>query len=507
QGLELLEQGERQMFLKLFASEVPEIEGEQKRYEMLLADYRKMIAEHPQHDLQHQFPRQPAWVNSHVGCNCCVMGPGIQRQLGLMSHVMAIQGIAPGGKVPEKYIGQAIKEVVMHEVGHTLGLRHNFKASTMLSLEEANNPEISRKKGMVGSVMDYAPANFALDPKQQGDYFTNTLGPYDYWAIEYAYKPISGSEADTLDKIAKRAPEADLTYATDEDLRNNPDPRINLFDLGDPLDFADQRIAFMKQSMDGLIGRVVQEGEGYQRARETFVLLLGEISLATQLAAQYVGGEYTSRHHFGDENGKKPFEPIPLETQQRALNLISKEILSDAAFQFSPELLRSLAPEYVDDRPSDYIYPVHERILSIQRMAISSLLNGDTLQQVQEIELHADKDQKVLTMPDIFNTLTDAIWSELPREIDPNKPITISPIRRNLQRTYVSALSSIVLGSSSAPADARSLARLHLRELYNRLDGVEAANAKLDDYAKAHLREMHDQIDKTLNANLQSGRP
>ena len=81
----------------------------------------------------------------------------MQRQIGLMAAVMAAQGtIDPGGKVPEEFLGQAIKEVVMHEVGHTLGLRHNFKSSTFISLKDANNPEITRKKGMTGSVMDYA---------------------------------------------------------------------------------------------------------------------------------------------------------------------------------------------------------------------------------------------------------------------------------------------------------------------------------------------------------------
>ncbi|HCS52958.1 MAG TPA: hypothetical protein DIW81_15415, partial [Planctomycetaceae bacterium] len=143
-------------------------EGRQAEYDEMLKLYKELIAEHPQHSLNQQFPRQPTWVHSTGGCNCCMMGPGIQRQLGLMSSVMAINGLAPGGKVPEEFIGQAIKEVVMHEIGHTLGLRHNFKASTMLSLEEINNPEITRKKGMIGSVMDYAPANFALDPAKQG---------------------------------------------------------------------------------------------------------------------------------------------------------------------------------------------------------------------------------------------------------------------------------------------------------------------------------------------------
>ena len=110
-------------------------------------------------------------------------------------------------ELPDEFIGQAIKEVVMHEVGHSLGLRHNFKASTMLDADQLNDTSITPVKGMTGSVMDYNPINIAPKGQKQGDYATTTIGPYDYWAIEYAYKPIDGDEASELKKIAARSPE------------------------------------------------------------------------------------------------------------------------------------------------------------------------------------------------------------------------------------------------------------------------------------------------------------
>ena len=97
---------------------------------------------------------------------------------------------------------------------------------------------------LVGSVMDYAPINIAPKGVKQGDYFSTTLGPYDYWAIEYAYASIDGDEASGLKKIASRAAEADLTFATDEDSSENDDPYVNVWDLGtDPCKFAEDRIA------------------------------------------------------------------------------------------------------------------------------------------------------------------------------------------------------------------------------------------------------------------------
>ena len=126
----------------------------------------------------------------------------------------------------------------MHEVGHSLGLRHNFKASTMLTADQLNDTAITHVKGLVGSVMDYSPINIAPKGKKQGDYYSTTIGPYDYWAIEYAYKPIMGDEATELKKIAARAPEHDLVYATDEDSFLNDDPYVNRWDLGsDPCEF------------------------------------------------------------------------------------------------------------------------------------------------------------------------------------------------------------------------------------------------------------------------------
>ncbi len=98
----------------------------------------------------------------------------------------------PKDELPEEFVGQAIKHIVMHEVGHSLGLRHNFKASTMLKIDQLNDTTITHVKGLVGSVMDYSPINIAPKGKKQGDYYSTTIGPYDYWAIEYAYKPAEG---------------------------------------------------------------------------------------------------------------------------------------------------------------------------------------------------------------------------------------------------------------------------------------------------------------------------
>jgi len=459
----------------------------------------------------------------------CMLGQGMNRQLGLLAAVLQAEDkLDPDGKVPLEYLGQAIKEVTMHEVGHTLGLRHNFKASTMLSLADCNNPEITRVKGMAGSVMDYLPANFAPEGEKQGDYFSQTIGPYDYWAIEYAYTP-KGSKED-LAKIASRVAEPDLTYATDEDAYSNPDPRINLYDLGDPLDFSKQRVKLVEQRLKDLAERVVSEGDGWQRARVAFSSLMGELSSASYLSAQYIGGEYTSRDHRGDPNAREPFAPIPVEKQREAMKFLAEHILSDQAFSFSPALLRRLAPEHW--RSSNFFfssgsgYPIYDVAARIQGTVLSQFLNSSVLRNVQNIELHADEDQDVLRMPEVFDMLTESIWSELPTEkpADGEKTkLSISTIRRNLQRAHVQKLAQMVLGendmfggfgmfmffgySSPPPVDARNLANMHLHDLAARIQStIESDQLELDDYTKAHLTDLDRLLKKVSEASLEVNR-
>jgi hypothetical protein len=550
-AMSLLEQGQRQAFYALYSSLVPELVDNAPALDRLFADLRS--------DHSHAAVGGPfggpagtgTWMMPQSGSDTCMLGPGMQRELGLMADVMAARGTTePGGKVPQEYIGQAIKEVVMHEVGHTLGLRHNFKASTYLSLKDINNPEITRKKGISASVMDYCPANFAPKGEKQGDYFSDTIGPYDYWAIEYAYKPITGNESEELAKIAAKSSAPDHIYGTDEDMWMNPDPRINAYDLGDPLEFAEARVHLLKDSLEKLQERVVAEGEGWQRARESFSRLLGQLGSAAYLSSRYIGGEYTARAHRGEPDGKLPFEPIPVAKQRKAIKLLQDEILSDRAFQFSPELLKRLAPEQFRDDFfffSNYEFNVQDRVLSIQRSVISRFLNTRSLKSIQNAELHSGKGEESLKLPEVFDALTDSIWSELPGGKNPSgdhaaakhsdsqksetqksekKSVKISTIRRNLQREHLKRLGRLVLGpnndfssffifvlfdddfGSPAPADARALARHHLKEIDRRAAlALDKEKADLDEYDRAHLEQVHAQIEKVFASSLKMNEP
>lgn len=432
--------------------------------------------------------------------------------------------------LPEELLGQAIKEIVMHEVGHSLGLRHNFKASTMLSLEEINDPEITRVKGMGGSVMDYNPLNIVGKGKEQGDYATTTIGPYDYWAIEYAYKPISGNEAKALKEIASRSPESDLVYATDEDMYASNDPLVNAYDLGnDPLAYMKTRVELAAELLDGLDDKVVRDGESWARLRRAFSVLVGQYGNAAYVGSSYIGGQSISRDHKGSEDAQDPVVPVSGAKQREALDFLVDNILSDQAFEFSPEILRRITDEHWYHWGSRMSFGsggvnVYDRVLRIQQIVLRHCFDGSMLKRLQNqrLMLGEEGEDEPLEISELFRTLTESIWSELDAE---EGELSCSVIRRNLQRDHLSRLNKLVLGSSrspygdlfgfimftggssSYPADARSLARMHLLEIGERIESVlEKDGLEVDESTKAHLLESHDLIEKVLEARLESNR-
>ena len=452
----------------------------------------------------------------------CQMSSGLAHQMNLMASVLQARGLTDeGGELSEVYVGEAMKLLVMHEVGHTLGLRHNFKASTILSLEELNT---KKDEPLYGSVMEYEAVNIAPEGEKQGHFFSPTVGPWDDWVIEYAYKPIDASkpedELEALGKIASRVATPELTYGTDEDVYsyryNNLDPLVNIWDLGaDPLAFAKQRREVVVKLWDKIAEKVVKEGMGYQRVRRAFGTLLYEHGTAMYLASRYIGGQYHHRDHRGDENGRLPFAPVPAAKQREALQFLKEYALSDSAFNFPPDLLNSLAVTRWSDWGSSsggstrLDYPVHQVILWNQIFILERLLYPNVLARIQDTELKFPKGETVFTLPELFSGITDAVWVELNRNVGEkqwsNTDAFISSFRRGLQREHLKQLIKLVLDADSGtPEDARSLARRHLGQINTRIQGVlQNAQGRLDDYSLAHLEESQVRVTKALDASFQ----
>jgi hypothetical protein len=446
----------------------------------------------------------------------CRLNHGMARQMAFGAAAIVTRADAKeAAEQKEKLIMQGLKEVAMHEVGHTLGLRHNFKASKMLSLKDANDPEKTRERGMVGSVMDYSPSNIVPKEWGQGDYYTTTLGPYDYWAIEYGYKPLSGGttgEVKELKKIAARSGDPALAYATDEDTGGfEPDPDANRFDLGsDALEYAKVRSQVVQEIMPTLLERTVDEGDDFTQTRRAFNILLAQHGEGMFFAARYVGGLHTSRSHKGDENARAPIEFVDVAKQREALALLEEQVFSDKPFQVPHELYKYLAKTNWNHWGSAGTanrkdYPIHGQISMWQMRVLDQLFSSTTLTRMHDTELKAPPEQDVLTTAELIERLTKAVFAELDNieEGDyTNRKPAISSLRRNLQREYLRTLSNLGMGRTFAPDDCQTIAYAELSSLEARMSQMLKSNIKLDSYSRAHLAESESRIRKVLEARL-----
>jgi len=441
---------------------------------------------------------------------CYGMEAANQLAIGSLA-ISLLQNTMPSSDQTKKYIHQYLRLIIAHEVGHTLGLRHNFRGSTLLKPEELNNTDITRTKGLVTSFMDYIPPNLAPQGVKQGDYFPSIVGPYDDWAIEYGYKP-SGAvllqdESRFLEKIAQQSTKPELDYATDEDTFDL-DPDVNRWDnSSDVLHYSQWQLDNSRAMWERLNQGYPMQGESYSQLGEMFDMVFSHYLQNVYFITKYIGGQSFHRDHAGEPDGRLPFEPVPVKKQRQALTTLQQYVFAEDAFRFPPELLNKLAPSrwmhWGNPVPLSRLdYPIHDSIFLMQSLVLRELLSSDRLRRLGDIELKSQPGQ-ALTLPELFDTLQNGIWTEVLQS--DSKGVKISSLRRALQREYLNIMTGMVLRrTESMPEDARTLAWYKLRQLRDQLD-KSLHSRKLDEYTLAHLEETRDRVNKALNAQLRSG--
>ncbi len=434
------------------------------------------------------------------------------QEAGFALDLLAARGdIDPDSPEAEAIVMEQLKDVVAHEVGHTLGLTHNFRASTIYTLEQLESKTFTEANGLSGSVMEYNALNIAPQGKKQGQYAQSTLGPYDYWAIEYAYRPLNAAtESQDLRAIAARSKEPLLAFANDIDAGvgniEGMDPEVTRRDLGaDPLAFAARRMLLSQELWARLQTRTLKPGEQYDVLLRNFVSANGQLDLAATVASKYVGGVVHLRDHA--DSGRAPLTPVPAATQRKALRLITDGLFRSNSFSFKPEFVARLVPNQFDrwfgsnggTSLAATVNPdpsISGAVLALQRASLDRLMADSVAARVLDAPSKMSQPQQALPLSELYDTLQNAIWSELQGGTD------IDPMRRNLQREHLRrVVNALIKPAATTPADAKSLMRANAQQLQQQLRTAMAKPATK--VTRAHLSESLDLLTEALKAPLQ----
>ncbi len=416
--------------------------------------------------------------------------------------------LPPDSPEVQAFVQAYLKEVTMHEVGHTLGLRHNFRASTLHSAPELADP---RTEVLSGSVMEYAPVNLARRREARPRPFQTTLGPYDHWAIEYAYKPLApADEAQALARLAGRSAEPGLAFATDEDHFLGVDPDALQGDLGDdPIAFAARRLDIAEEFLQELEARVLAPDDTYAMLRRGVTYALRDAGRSAGVLTRQIGGVRTLRDAPG--TGRDPLQPVPAVRQRQALALLTERIFGPRRLQVSPALQRRLAPDFLDRGDLVYGQPhaasiptdfsPAQMLLELQRTVLAQLMSDGVAQRLVDsaakFPQHTPVDERSLTLEALQRSVVQAVWSDL--DVPSGD---LSADRRELQRDHANRLTALLLRPAAlSRVDARSLWREQARELVAKVQRAQARKG-LSEAARAHLRDVQASLQAALAAPL-----
>ncbi|MCU7551667.1 zinc-dependent metalloprotease [Chitinophagaceae bacterium LB-8] len=370
----------------------------------------------------------------------CTLASELKSQL--MTGMTALEIADASPKELREMHREFLTYLIMHEMGHTLGLNHNMKASQMWSRKEINNKELTRQYGLTGSVMDYPAVNIALDKKLQGDYYTTLAGPYDEWAIEYGYTEFKpGEEEAGLKDILSRSTDPKLIFGNDGDDMRSPgkaiDPRVNVNDLtSDAIGYAEDRLKLVNSLMGKLVTKYSKPGQSYAELRARYNSLQTQRFNMIAAVSRYIGGVYVDRSFPDQKSGKKPFTPVSLADQKRAVTILSKYVFAPNAFAADAPVFAYLQlqrrgfsqPQNGED------YKVTNTVLNQQlNGALAHIMHPNTLGRITNSRFYGNQ----YSTADVMNDLTQAIFTA---DLKSN----VNIYRQNLQTNYVKGLISIM---------------------------------------------------------------
>jgi hypothetical protein len=396
-----------------------------------------------------------------------------------------------------EYLESSLFYLTLHEMGHTLGLMHNMKASQLNTPQELQNKELTLQKGLTGSVMDYPAVNLNHKGEQNVLHFNQKPGAYDLWVIEFGYGNVADPNAEKLrrEKLLARSTEPALVFGNDADDMRSPgkaiDPRVMIDDMSsDAISYAADRIKFASEMISKLKEKYVasHQNESYQELRSQYSVLAGEQARSGGVIARYIGGVYVDRAFVGQQGATKPFTPVAYQDQKRAMKALEDLIFSPKALQAPQELYTYLQTQ----RRSYDFFGTHEdpknldRVLNAQTNVLLHLLHPATTKRILDSEIYGNQ----YKINEMMEDLTNAIFKD---DLATNTNL----FRQNIQIEYMARLLSIsgLDGRASVyayPVQSAALAQLNkIKTMLNTNRGAEAST-------KAHRDHILFKINKAF---------
>ena len=397
--------------------------------------------------------------------NACAAGSVVQQGMMLGNQMMRLR---KADTVEfDVLLRESLSQLILHELGHTLGLNHNFRASHLHSPAELQDRALTEKTGLSGSVMDYMPLNLGPDRARQGQYYINAPGPYDDWAINYGYSVPDADaekEAKRLDAIASRSHEPQLAFANDADDMRTPgkaiDPRAMLFDMSsDPVAYGSQRCDLVRDGVKKLLKEYPRGGTSWQELTNAYVTLTTEAGNALTAISRYIGGVYVERPFNGQvaaDAASRPFRPVDAARQRAAMQALAKYAFAPDAWLAPEELAAHLQQQRrgFDFRSEGEDPKLHERARKIQNGLLDHLLHSNTQNRILDSAMYGSGYPLMEMMHDLSNAMVAKGELQTP----------VNTMRQNLQIDYVDRLLGIVKGNTKQPA-AQSVAYYELRRV------------------------------------------
>lgn len=433
----------------------------------------------------------PAALSDQTAHYCSL---GHQLNAGMLFGQYASLAKGMGDIERDKLLKQSMYYLILHEVGHTLGLNHNMKATQLHDHDAAHDASITQGI-LAGSVMDYPSVNFAPDGVEQGDFYSEKPGPYDDWVIEYGYSPElsdAAAEEQRLQTILARSTEPALAFGNDADDMRAPgrhlDPRINIFDMSsDAVEYARDRFELVRSTASELKDKTLTENRSHNDLAVGVNAVFGEFARQASVVSRYVGGVYVERSFVGQEGYEQPFTPVSKQQQQRAMQTLSE-------FVFAPNAIETMEPLFAyiqrqrrgfDNFGKNEDPKLHNMLLGAQKNVLSHILHPAVQMRMSDTALYGNE----YSLEEMMSDLTAGIFdADIKRDVN--------SYRRNLQTEYVEQLIKMSGLEKASQYDhlAKAAALFELNKVKRMVD-----NSRGDQASKVHKFYLTDRISRAFH--------